>query len=265
MSSSKLDQSLEEIAGSRRVNARRGRRAGAKPAAPRVSGGVSKNTAPKATKPAAPRTGKPAAPLPQLTGESKIIVSNLPADVTEQQIKEYFSKSVGAVKKVLLNYNKTGRSVGVATIIFQQPNSAAEAAKTYDGVKVDGKPMKIEVILGAKFAPEPAKPKALGERISQPKKDAAKPKSAAAAPKNAAKAGANGATTAGARGGRGGRKGRAAGRPKPKSVEELDAEMSEYFVPSGTNGDAAATTANGNAATAAAPTAGDAAMEDEIM
>ncbi|KAG9567071.1 hypothetical protein KCU97_g16543, partial [Aureobasidium melanogenum] len=82
--SSKLDQSLEEIAGSRRNDARRNRRGGK----PRVStGGVTKNAA--AAKPAG-RQPKAAAivgaALPA-TGESKIIVSNLPSDVTEQQIK----------------------------------------------------------------------------------------------------------------------------------------------------------------------------------
>lgn len=47
------------------------------------------------------------------------------------------------MKKVLLNYNKTGRSVGVATIIFHKNASAAEAVKLYDGVQVDGRPMKV--------------------------------------------------------------------------------------------------------------------------
>ncbi|KAH0370741.1 hypothetical protein KCU65_g2327, partial [Aureobasidium melanogenum] len=258
--SSKLDQSLEEIAGSRRNDARRNRRSGK----PRVStGGVTKNAAaakpagrqPKAAAAAAAIVG---AALPA-TGESKIIVSNLPSDVTEQQIKEYFSQAVGPVKKVLLNYNKNGRSVGVATIIFSQAQSAAEAAKKLDSVKVDGKPMKIEVILGAKYAPAPAAPKSLGDRIQAPKakKENNKPKSAAAAPKPAT-AGAAGATKAS---GRAGRKGRA-GRPKPKTVEELDAEMSEYFDP---NAAAPAANTNGAAAPAAAPATGDATMEDEIM
>ena len=59
------------------------------------------------------------------------------------RLQEYFSKSVGPVKKVLLNYNKNGRSVGVATIIFSQAQSAAAAAKQLDSVKVDGKPMRV--------------------------------------------------------------------------------------------------------------------------
>jgi hypothetical protein len=61
------------------------------------------------------------------------------------RLQEYFSKTVGPVKKVLLNYNKNGRSVGVATIIFSQAQSAAEAAKKLDSVKVDGKPMRVSL------------------------------------------------------------------------------------------------------------------------
>jgi len=98
MSSSKLDQSLDEIAGSRRANARRQR-----PAKARVStGGVTKTTAQKTAKPA--KANIPAARPLAATGESKIIVSNLvsirhvldtfaiadskqPSDVNEQQIK----------------------------------------------------------------------------------------------------------------------------------------------------------------------------------
>lgn len=43
----------------------------------------------------------------------------------------------------MLTYNKTGRSTGVATIIFNQANLGAAAAKQFNGVKVDGKPMKV--------------------------------------------------------------------------------------------------------------------------
>lgn len=98
--SSKLDQSLDEITGGRRTDARRSRRGGRAPAP--VVGGVTKKTAAKATKPAG-RVA--AAPALQTRGDSKIIVSNLvrpssvvhrvakplisfqPDDVNEQQIK----------------------------------------------------------------------------------------------------------------------------------------------------------------------------------
>lgn len=71
MSASKLDQSLDEIAGSRRGNNRRQRTN-----KPRVStGGVTKSTAQKPAKPT--KASAPAPRAAQPTGESKIIVSNL--------------------------------------------------------------------------------------------------------------------------------------------------------------------------------------------
>jgi len=47
----------------------------------------------------------------------------------------------------MLTYNKTGRSTGVATIIFNQANLGAAAAKQFNGVKVDGKPMKVHNLI----------------------------------------------------------------------------------------------------------------------
>jgi THO complex subunit 4 len=57
--------------------------------------------------------------------------------------QDYFSKSVGAVKKVMLTYGPTGRSRGTATIVFAKPGSAAQAAHELNGVKVDNRAMKV--------------------------------------------------------------------------------------------------------------------------
>ncbi|TKA80930.1 hypothetical protein B0A49_00943 [Cryomyces minteri] len=266
----KLDKSLDDILKGRRQSARRPR--GGRPSTGTTKahtataapvGGVKKTTrsakpAGKATVPTGPSSG---------TGESKIIVSNLPEDVEETQIKDYFGNTIGPVKKVLLTYGPNGRSRGVATIIFVRPASAAEAAKTLDGVKVDNRAMKIEVVVGAKDAPALPPAKGLGDRIAQSKPAAkAQPK-----PANAAKA-STGGTTASARG-RGGRKatrgGRNPGRAKPKTAEELDAEMQDYFV-SGTDGvnatEGGATTTNNETTTqSAAVNGGDVGMDDEIL
>lgn len=134
--------------------------------------------------------------------------------------------------------------------------------------------------MGAKEVPAPAPAKSLSERVSyvsspfsntqspyltsssKPKpatKD--KPKSATNAPatqKTAGKPAARGRA-------RGGRGGRAPGRGKPKTQQELDAEMVDYFgnEPNGNaNGDANMAT-NGGAVQPVAN--GEAAMEDEIM
>ena len=63
-------------------------------------------------------------------------------------------------------------------------------------------------------------------------------------------------------------RGRNAGRGKPKTVEELDAEMQDYYE-TGTNGGAAeggsAMETNGGAVQPMAAAGGDTGMEDEIL
>ncbi|MCJ1231304.1 hypothetical protein MMC12_007981 [Toensbergia leucococca] len=257
--SGKLDQSLDEILSSRRQTARRGGRGRRAPNPTRTSvaapvGGIKKNTKvakgfAKSAVPTGPAAGN---------GESKVIVSNLPPDVSEAQIKEYFVKSVGPVKRVTITYGPNGVSRGIATIIFSKPGSGNDALVKVNGLLVDKRPMKIEVVLDASRAPPPAPIKGLSERIVY---DLAKLMPTAylklkycRQPKNqpklavATKATPNGTTSRGGRGrGRGVRRGRNAGRPKVKTAEELDAEMVDYFDATGANGgpagtDAAATT-----------------------
>jgi len=101
---------------------------------------------------------------------------------------------------------------------------------------------------------------------SQPKKDAArsKPKSAAAAPKASAAAAAAAAKGNAANGGKAQRKRGRTGRPKPKTADELDAEMSEYFAPNA-GGEASGNTDGAAAAAPAVNNGGDAAMVDEVL
>ncbi|KAL9632230.1 MAG: hypothetical protein Q9164_005449 [Protoblastenia rupestris] len=235
--SGKLDQSLDEILSTRRKTVRgrgRGRRV---PTSTRVTtvaptGGIQKNTRAKAAGKAAGTNG-----VTPALGDSKIIVSNLPSDVNEAQIKEYFSKSVAPVKRAMLTYGPNGISRGIATIIFLKPGSANEALVKLNGMLVDKRPMKIEVVLDAARATQPPTVKALGERMTQPK--GARPKSAASKPA------INGTNERGGKAGGGrGRPRRNAGRPKAKTADELDAEMADYFDPNApaATTDAAATT-----------------------
>lgn len=115
----------------------------------------------------------------------------------------------------------------------------------------------IEVVLGAKEAPAPAPIKSLSDRVAKPRNAATKDK-----PKPATETKA--ATGKAARGrGRAGRGGRNAGRPKPKTAEELDAEMQDYFT-GPAEGDTAMET-NGGAVQPVANGTADAGMDDEIM
>ncbi|KKA25677.1 RNA annealing protein Yra1 [Rasamsonia emersonii CBS 393.64] len=240
--SSKLDQSLDEIAKSRRQSGRSARRRGGAGKVTKAPvGGVKKNTK------AARGAGK-GATISQTAPptESKIIVSGLPPDVNEANIKhktggsfvslllrpvpeglEYFTKSAGPVKKVMLTYNQNGTSRGIASITFSKPDTAAKAAKELNGLLVDGRPMKIEVVVDATHAPEVPAPKPLTERVTQAK---AQPK-----PATGAKPGRRGR----------GRPRRRNAANRKKTVEELDAEMVDYFAANNEN----AATTDGNAAT----------------
>jgi len=136
----------------------------------------------------------------------------------------------------MITYGPNGTSRGIATIIFAKPNSASDAVVKLNGLLVDKRPMKIEVIVDASRAPPPEPVRGMGERITKPKVQ----------PKQATAVKATAATGRGARGGRAGRSGRGGrvGRGKPKTAEDLDAEMADYFVG---NGAAGTDGANGDA------------------
>ncbi|KAL4920586.1 hypothetical protein BDW62DRAFT_176813 [Aspergillus aurantiobrunneus] len=234
----KLDKSLDEILVNRRQGVRNRRRSTRSKAANATVpvGGVQKTT--KSAKPAgkAIQNGHPA------STESKIMVSGLPADVNEANIKEYFTKSAGPVKRVMLTYNQNGTSRGIASIVFSKPDTAAKAAKDLNGLLVDGRPMKIEVVVDASHAPAVPAPKPLGDRVAQSK---SQPKPAT-----------NAKTTNATRGrGRRPRRGARAGRPKTKTAEELDAEMVDYFNTPNENG--APTDANAAGAVPQQPASGE--------
>jgi THO complex subunit 4 len=119
-----------------------------------------------------------------------------------------------------------------------------------NGIPVDGKPIKVELILDANRAKAIPAPKGLSERISQPKPQ---PKSAASTKTT------NAAGTRG-KNGRRGRGGRNA-RPAKKTAEELDSEMVDYWQ----TGAAAPETESGANGAAQPAAGGDANMDDEIL
>lgn len=246
--SGKLDQSLDEILSSQRRNAnkRRSTRRTAisnRPAPTAPAGGIQKKPQPVRN------AGKSTPGKPGLTGESKINVSNLPKDVSEAQIKEYFQQSIGQVKRVELAYGPGGTSRGTAQVVFHHADGASKAFQKLNGLLIDNKPIKVEVIIAnADLIPQP---KTLGQRISQPK---AQPKSAATVKHGAAAA--KGAAAAGKGAKKPLRKGRNS-RPAKKTAEELDSDMVDYF-------DSAKADTGATGAPAAA-NGGDAPMEDEIL
>jgi len=112
---------------------------------------------------------------------------------------------------------------------------------------VDNRAMKIEVVV------DPSK-KSLAERVGPINKPAPQPKAAAAKPKPAGRQPQNKDAKKGGK--RGGAK---PNNRKPKTAEELDAEMVDYF---GSNEQAAAPAAAPAPAAAAAP---DTNMDEEVL
>lgn len=99
---------------------------------------------------------------------SKIILSNLPLDVTEAQVKvrmqpphttrtqcmvfernadstcipsrwqELFSTTIGPLRKVAMSYRANGQSTGVCTVEFQRADDAGRAYTQYNNRLIDG-------------------------------------------------------------------------------------------------------------------------------
>jgi len=198
-----LDKSLDDIISSKRTTRRvtaRTRRTSARSSV-LGSTAISPTTRVRAAA-AAAASNSPA---------DKIIVSNLPADVNEVQIKELFHSTVGPLKDVTLHHDSAGRSKGVASVHFTRKGDGTKAYQQYNNRLIDGKrPMKIEIVVDpTKSAPS------LVSRVAPP----------------AAATGASTARTAGGRPrrGRGGGGGRSKKTERPaKSAADLDAEMEDY-------------------------------------
>ncbi|KAI9832260.1 MAG: hypothetical protein M1819_004438 [Sarea resinae] len=148
---------------------------------------------------------------------------------------------------------------GSAFITFRRPGVSAQEAAKINELFVDKRKLKVELV--STIPKEHVKP--LGERIVS-KSNASAPKSAAAAKP----ATTNNTATRGGRGARGrgrGRRGRdSTARAKPKTAEELDAEMADYFETGVTGAEGAPAATNG-AAQPAVTNGGDTGMDDEIL
>jgi len=229
MATTGLDQSLDQIMQSRPKNRRGGssRRASAPNSGAANSGNNNNNNAGTARQrysTAVPdsKRGSPAVAgaAPAQSVAQKIMVSGLPPDVNEEQIKELFQSTVGQLTSVQLNFDSQGRSKGTATVIFQKKGDANKAFQQYNNRLIDGKrPMKIEIVMDPTKVPPPS----LASRV------APAPAAKQQAPKPAVSGAATERTGKPAGAGRGGRGRRRKGGDRPaKTAADLDAEMEVY-------------------------------------
>ncbi|ODV78570.1 uncharacterized protein CANTADRAFT_53499 [Suhomyces tanzawaensis NRRL Y-17324] len=216
---STLDKSLDEIISSTKKTRKVAPKAGKANKVGKKIGSLNKKPIVSFKKSPAVVAATKAATL-DLSAANKVVVYNLPRDLKQDNIKDFFQSQVGGVQTISLNYNEKGQFKGIATIIFKTNKSASLAVEKYNGAPIDGgsSKLKLELII------DPSK-KTLASRITanptvNPKVAAAK-KQLKAIKAVKAKQGVKPAA-------------KPAAKKKPvkktkKTVEELDQEMADYF------------------------------------
>jgi len=143
------------------------------------------------------------------SGSPKLTIKNLHHGVTDSDIAELFSE-FGSMKSATIHYNSNGKSLGTAVVTFVRSQDAMRAMKQYNGVHLDGRAMRVSMEGGGGGVGVAVK------RLGQSGRE-----------RGGQGRGGRGGRGRGGRGG--GRGGKFNSKPKPKTAEELDAEMDAYL------------------------------------
>jgi len=172
---------------------------------------------------------------------TKLQITNLAYSVLSDDLKDLF-EAIGDIKRATVNFDKSGRSLGTATVVFSRRGDAIAAMKKYNNVPLDDSPMKITLVgsalggggqnNGNSF--RAIHDEALTISVGAPRSRRIVAQGAGRGRRlttNRNVVGRNlGGRAVGRTGGRGGRGGRRGGfgRKEPATAEELDAEMDAY-------------------------------------
>lgn len=166
-----------------------------------------------------------------LTTVTKLRVGNLDLNVTQDDIQELFAE-IGTCKSVELMTRADGGSKGFAFVVYVRKADAQKAMDTYNGVPLDGRPLKITLegpTMPSAGAAAAASSIAVALSGANRRAFVATPQSVQsvrAAPFSRGRGSAAGRGSVGGRGGRGaGRSGRGGNPPK---AEDLDADLEAY-------------------------------------
>lgn len=79
---------------------------------------------------------------PQGFEGSELRITNLAFKVTEADVRELFS-AIGRLRRTAIDRKPNGDSAGAASIAYYNAADCDRAIKTYDGVALDGRPMRV--------------------------------------------------------------------------------------------------------------------------